>query len=176
MTKPSRPPREIDGKGRTIRELIAGRKYSIGYRQREYKCPHAKYTQRGRKGYEMQQLWVHHSQLHVEGFAHLREFAKHRNHIRGLLLLPKSFTASYGDLPYAEKREHYLKQNLLACSLHERTYDRNPSFRRFIEESGLPFRAHAEFQKEVLDARQDLYRRLAGRIWDPERLAREAAS
>ena len=34
---PSRPPREIDGKGRTIRELLAGRKYSIDYYQREYK-------------------------------------------------------------------------------------------------------------------------------------------
>ena len=91
-------------------------------------------------------------------------------------VIRKNFTASYGDLHYAEKREHYLKQNLLACSLHERTYDRNPSFRRFIEESGLPFRAHAEFKKEVLDTRQDLYRRLARRIWEPERLAREAAS
>src|SRR5438445_7673492 len=29
--------REIDGKGRTIRELLAGRKYSIDYYQREYK-------------------------------------------------------------------------------------------------------------------------------------------
>src|SRR5437867_11968636 len=31
------PSREIDGKGRTIRELLAGRKYSIDYYQREYK-------------------------------------------------------------------------------------------------------------------------------------------
>ena len=31
------PPREIDGKGRTVRELLAGRKYSIDYYQREYK-------------------------------------------------------------------------------------------------------------------------------------------
>jgi len=30
--------REIDGKGRTVRELLAGRKYSIDYYQREYKC------------------------------------------------------------------------------------------------------------------------------------------
>ena len=37
MTTSSRPPREIDGKGRTIRELLAGRKYSIDYYQREYK-------------------------------------------------------------------------------------------------------------------------------------------
>ena len=32
--------REIDGKGRTIRDLLAGRKYSIDYYQREYKWQH----------------------------------------------------------------------------------------------------------------------------------------
>src|SRR5581483_6441279 len=37
MTTAPRPSREIDGKGRTVRELLAGRKYSIDYYQREYK-------------------------------------------------------------------------------------------------------------------------------------------
>jgi hypothetical protein len=32
--------REIDGKGRTVRELLANRKYSIDYYQREYKWQH----------------------------------------------------------------------------------------------------------------------------------------
>src|SRR5512138_2064953 len=36
-TRPASPSREIDGKGRTVRELLAGRKYSIDYYQREYK-------------------------------------------------------------------------------------------------------------------------------------------
>ena len=176
MTTPSRPPREIDGKGHTIRELLAGRKYSIDYYQREYKWPPAKSAPRGRKRYEIEPIWVADSGRHVEEFAHPSEFAEHRNHVGGLLLLPKSFNASYGDLPYAEKRRHYLSQNLLACSLHEQAYDHNPGFRRFIAESGLPFRAHAEFKKVDLDARQELYRRLAERIWDAERLAQEATS
>ena len=37
MTTPSRPPRDIDGNGRTIHELLAGRKYSFDYYRREYK-------------------------------------------------------------------------------------------------------------------------------------------
>ncbi|MBC7293035.1 MAG: DUF262 domain-containing protein, partial [Thermoleophilia bacterium] len=37
MSANRRPPREIDGKSRTVRELLAGRKYSIDYYQREYK-------------------------------------------------------------------------------------------------------------------------------------------
>lgn len=36
-TRTTGPSREIDGKGRTVRELLAGRKYSIDYYQREYK-------------------------------------------------------------------------------------------------------------------------------------------
>ena len=44
---------------------------------------------------------------------------------------------------------HYLKENLLAQSLHEKAYERNPGFRQFIERSGLPFQAHREFKKPV---------------------------
>ena len=92
-----------------------------------------------------------------------------------MLLLPKSFNASYGDLSYAEKRKHYASQNLLARSLTEGAYDRNPGFRRFLDQSGLAFRAHADFRKADLDARQLLYQKLAEQIWTPERLAEEAA-
>ncbi len=137
---------------------------------------YAEYAKRGRKGYEIEHIWADHSERHVDEFSHPSEFAEYRNHIGGLLLLPKSFNSSYSDLPYAEKREHYRSQNLLACSLHERAYDRNPGFRRFIERSGLPFHDHAGFKKADLDARQELYRRLAEQIWDPERLTREAIS
>jgi hypothetical protein len=133
------------------------------------------YAQRGKKGYEIEHIWADHADRHADEFAHPSEFAEYRNRIGGLLLLPKSFNASYGDLPYTEKRGHYLGQNLLARSLHEQAYNHNPGFLRFIGESSLPFRAHAEFRKTDLDARQDLYRQLAERIWSPDRLAQEAA-
>ena len=55
-------------------------------------------------------------------------------------------------------------------------YDHNPSFRRFIEESGLPFDPYAEFRKAGLDARQHLDWRFAEQIWSSERRDREAAS
>lgn len=138
---------------------------------------YAEYVQRkGTKGYEIEHVWADHPERHREEFAHASDFAEYRSRIGGLLLLPKSFNASYGDMPYAEKREHYNSQNLLARSLHEHAYDHNPGFRRFLDESSLPFRAHAEFKKADLDARQELYRKLAERIWAPERLAQETAS
>jgi len=137
---------------------------------------YAEYVQRGKKGYEIEHIWADHPERHTDEFAHPSEFQEYRNRIGGLLLLPKSFNASYGDLPYAEKREHYVGQNLLARSLHEKAYDHNPGFLRFIERSGLPFRPHAQFKKADLDARQALYQRLAERIWDPAVLDEEAVS
>jgi len=137
---------------------------------------YAEYAQRGRKGYEIEHVWADHPERHRDEFAHPSEFQEYRNRIGGLLLLPKSFNASYSDLPYEEKRRHYAGQNLLAKSLHESAYDHNPGFKRFIEESGLPFRPHAEFKKADLDARQELYRHLAERIWNPDRLMQEAVS
>lgn len=137
---------------------------------------YGEYTQRGRKGYEVEHIWADHPERHTDEFGHPSEFQEYRNRIGGLLLLPKSFNASYGDLPYSEKREHYLGQNLLARSLHEQAYDHNPGFRRFIQESGLPFQPHREFKKPDLVTRQKLYQELAEQIWNPQRLAQEAAS
>src|SRR5439155_11010565 len=120
--------------------------------------------------------WANHPERHTDEFAHPSDFQEYRSRIGDLLLLPKSFNASYGDLGYAQKREHYVGQNLLTRSLHERAYDHNPGFLHFVEESGLPFRAHTEFKKADLDARQGLYQRLAERIWSPDRIAQEAGS
>jgi hypothetical protein len=161
--------------GRQIHRLLARMTDYVETRSGQA-SRYAEYAQRGRKGCEIEHIWADHADRHTDEFAHPSEFQEYRNRIGGLLLLPKSFNASYGDLPYAEKREHYLGQNLLARSLHEQAYDHNPGFRRFIEESGLPFRAHQAFRKADLDARQALYQRLAETIWNPDRLAQEAAS
>lgn len=137
---------------------------------------YTEYVQRGRKGYDVEHIWADHFERHRAEFAHEPEFQEYRNRIGGLLLLPRSFNASYGDLTYAKKREHYLKQNLLAQSLHEGAYDHAPGFRRFRDESGLPFEPHTEFKRADLDARQELYLALAEEIWSPDRLEQEAAS
>ena len=161
--------------GRQIHRLLARMTDYVETRSGEA-SRYAEYAQLGKKGYEIELVWANHPELHQDEFGHPSEFEEYRNRIGGLLLPPKSFNASYGDLPYAEKRGHYAGQNLLAKSLHESAYDHNPGFKRFIAESGLPFRAHAGFRKADLDARQALYQQLAERIWGPERLAQEAAS
>lgn len=131
---------------------------------------------RGKQGFEIEHIWADHHERHENEFSHPNDFEEYRNRIGGLLLLPKSFNASYGDLPYKEKYDHYNSQNLLARSLHEKCYDHNPGFLRYVRESGLPFQAHTEFNKDDLDARQELCLQLAQQIWNPSRLQQELAS
>jgi hypothetical protein len=128
------------------------------------------YVSEGKTRYEVEHIWANHPERHTAEFSQAADFAEHRNRIGGLLLLPKSFNASYGDLPYAEKLVHYNGQNLLARSLHPLCYEHNPGFLRFKEESGLPLRAHAEFNKADLEQRSQLYREIAERIWNRDDL------
>jgi hypothetical protein len=131
---------------------------------------------RGKNGYEVEHIWADHPEQYADEFNHPADFAEYRNRIGGLLLLQKSFNASYGDKQYTDKREHYLKQNLLAQSLHEKAYEHDPGFRRFIEETKLPFQPHPKFKKADLDARQVLYRKIAEEIWNPQNLLRDVAA
>ena len=135
---------------------------------------YTEYIQRGGKnGYEVEHIWADHPMQHKDEFGHQSDFSEYRNRIGGLLILPKSFNASYGDMPYADKLEYYFGQNLLAQSLHHKAYEHDPGFRRFKNETGLAFQSHSEFKKADLDARQSLYREIAKHVWAPSDLWRE---
>jgi len=128
------------------------------------------YVSEGKTRYEVEHIWANHPERHTNEFPHPADFAEHRNRIGGLLLLPKSFNASYGDLNYADKLPHYNTQNLLARSLHSQCYEHNPGFLRFKDQSGLPFEPLEGFKKADLEARSLLYRQIAERIWNPAEL------
>lgn len=127
----------------------------------------------GNNRYEVEHIWANKFDRHTDEFSHPTDFDESRNRIGGLLLLPKSFNASYNDLPYKDKMPHYLEQNLLAKSLHPQSYDRNPGFKRFIEQSGLKFKAYEEFKKADIEERSELYRQLAQKIWNPEDIKKD---
>jgi hypothetical protein len=138
----------------------------------EMKSKYGEYIVRsGRGAYEIEHIWANHPELHKVEFPNVADFDEYRNRIGGLLLLPKSSNASYGDLSYEGKVEHYNSQNLLARSLHELSYSHNPGFRRFLERTGLTFKAYKSFAREELDQRQKLYQDLAQVIWSPDRIA-----
>jgi hypothetical protein len=131
-------------------------------------CRHLPCRRTGR--FEIEHIWADHYERHTDEFTSPADFYKYRDHIAGLLLLPKNFNASYGDLTYEDKLPHYNAQNLLARSLHPRCYDHNPGFLQFRARSGLRFAPHAQFKKADLDARAMLYRQIAECVWNPNDL------
>lgn len=124
----------------------------------------------GTARYEIEHIWANHPERHTDEFPQAADFADYRNRIGGLLLLPKTFNASYGDLPYEKKVEHYFGQNILARSLHPRAYELHPGFVAYVSRSSLPFWKMEKFRRTQLDERQKLYRLLAEEVWSPNRL------
>jgi len=162
--------------GRTLHRILARITEYIEVRS-GYASHYVDYAKRGGKnGYEIEHIWADHAELHEEEFGHPTEFAEYRNRVGDLVLLPKPFNASFGDMEYHKKMPKYFGQNLLAGSLSPSAYQNNPGFKRFLDESGLPFRAHPEFKKSDLDERQDLYTQLAELVWSPTRLERDAVA
>ena len=124
--------------------------------------------------HEVEHVWANHPEQHTNEFRHPHDFGQHRNLVGDLLILPKSFNASYNDLPYEQKLPHYLSQNLVARSLHPQAYDHSPGFLKFVQASGLPFRPYQQFTAEAVIERGQLYRDLAELVWNPTDLLRIA--
>ncbi len=127
-----------------------------------------------RKPFEVEHIWADKYERHTDEFDSEDAFHQYRNRFGGLLLLPRGFNQSYGDMPYKDKVNKYIEQNLLVKTLHPQCYVNNPSFLGYTDWSGLPFRAHPEtFLKKDLDERQELYRQICEEIWNPARLDQE---
>jgi uncharacterized protein with ParB-like and HNH nuclease domain len=164
------------GNGRQIHTLLA-RMTEFVEVESGMKSRFSDYMVRSGKGaYEVEHIWANLPERYKVEFANPADFDEHRNRLGGLLLLPKTFNASYGSLPYGKKHEHYNAQNLLARTLHPLAYKHNPGFLRLIERTALGFRPVELFGVNELNQRQDLYGSLAEVIWSPDRLAKAASS
>lgn len=122
--------------------------------------------------YEIEHIWADHYERFAEVYRSPADFEVERNRLGGLVLLQRGLNQSLSDAPYEHKRHEYAvhSQNLLARSLDPSAYVHNPDFRRFLDETGLPFRAYEHFGPEEQAERQLLYLRLAEWVWNPGRL------
>jgi len=82
-----------------------------------------------------------------------------------LVLLPQGTNQSYGAMTYAQKIEHYLKENLFVKSLHRNAYVNNPNFVGMARNLALKFKAHDSFTKADIDERQALVQSICEAIW-----------
>ena len=117
------------------------------------------------KPFEIEHIWSQHFAEHTDEFDQQHDFDDYRNRMGGLVLLPRGTNQSYGDKSYEIKQGHYIKENLLVKSLCPLTYENNPNFKTLVSEYNFPFRAHNEFKKADLEARQTLYQAICEDIW-----------
>jgi len=113
------------------------------------------------KPFEIEHIWANKFERHRDEFEQEREFEDWRNNIGAMVLLPNGTNQSFGDDHYAEKRGHYVKENLLAASLVESCYEKNPNFTKSMAALDVEFKAHPEFKKSDILARQEIIRQLA---------------
>ncbi|WP_081798832.1 DUF262 domain-containing protein [Selenomonas sp. AE3005] len=111
-----------------------------------------------KKEIEVEHIWSNHFEQHKDEFDNESDFQNVRNSIGDLLVLPKSFNASYGDVSYDVKVKQYFSQNILAQTLNQQKYTNNPGFLGFMNSTGLPFKSYDEFKRVAINERTDLYR------------------
>lgn len=119
----------------------------------------------GKKSYEVEHIWANKFGEHRDEFEQQHDFENYRNRIGDLVLLPGGTNQSYGAMPYAEKVEHYVKENLFVQSLHPKVYENNPNFIGMAKDLDVPFKAHESFAKADIDERQKLVQSICEAIW-----------
>lgn len=118
-----------------------------------------------KKPFQIEHIWSDSFDEHTDEFDQRDEFYNYRNRIGGLLLLPKGTNQSFSKDSYEKKLPHYLKENLLAQSLHEKCYKKNPNFLKVINSLELNFKPHSHFKKQDLIERTELYMKICASIW-----------
>ena len=121
--------------------------------------------------YEIEHVWANKFERYQSTTVNSRQvFDAVRNRLGALVLLAKSDNASYRDSPYDIKIDFYQRQNDLAASLHPRHRKNNPQFNKFVGRIQLDkeFRGYPTFDEKTIALRQELYKRLCERVWDPE--------
>jgi len=118
------------------------------------------------KPFEIEHIWAKKYEQHRNDFDREEEFLDYRNRLGDLLLVPNGFNQSYGGDSYESKIKHYYGQNLLAQSLSKTCYEKNPSFKKFMEKTRLPFRPYEHFTKNSIQERQMLYQKICEQIWN----------
>ncbi|MCK5707057.1 MAG: DUF262 domain-containing protein [Candidatus Aureabacteria bacterium] len=121
-----------------------------------------------KKPYQIEHLWCDNYESFKNEFDQRDEWLKFRNSIGALILLPEGTNQSHNKNLYSRKLPHYLKENLLAKSLHPDCYVNNPNFTNFVAKSNLPFKYHKQMKKENINDRLDLYYEIGKLIWNKE--------
>lgn len=120
------------------------------------------------KRYEVEHIWADKFEEHQDEFEQLHEFNEIRNRLGDLVLLPNGTNQSYNDMPYKDKYEHYIKENVLVQTLHPKYYENNPNFLNNNILKEMNFKPYTSFKKDDIAERQNLYLEICQEIWNTD--------
>lgn len=123
-----------------------------------------------RNPFDIEHIWADDFDAVKTQFSTKTEFVEWRNHVASLLLLPADVNRSLQDMPFAQKKTHYAKQNFYAASLDGSVYQHQPKFKQFASKHQLPFKAYECFTKTEQLERRNLVAALVELVWSPKRL------
>ena len=103
--------------------------------------------------------------IHLAGSR--EEYEATRNRPGNLLLLDKSTNSSINDSRYPKKLPVYASDrgNVLSAALVVSSYDNNPRFHKFMQQTGFAFKAYEAFGREQIAERSELVKTLALALW-----------
>lgn len=124
------------------------------------------------RSYEIEHIWADKYNEHGAEFDQISDFQIWRNSIGALILLPQGTNQSFNSDKYKAKLKHYIKENILAQSLHPDYYEKNPNFLKSPVINALGFKPHEEFLKSDLIERKELIKRICEKIWSVDYFAK----
>lgn len=118
--------------------------------------------------FEIEHIWGNKFEEHKDEFDQKEDFQEWRNSVGALILLPNGTNQSFNSDKYADKLNHYIKENTFAQTLNPHYYEKNPNFLKSPVINELDFKPHKDFKKKDISERQELVKRICEKIWDTD--------
>lgn len=120
----------------------------------------------GKNSYDIEHILPNKYGDYSDLFEDENNFEEWRSKIGNLIILTRDRNRSYQDMDCKSKLTHYANDNILAQSLNDIAYSKNPSFMKLAYD----FKPYDVFSKDSIQERCMLYSDLAEDIWNFEQL------